>query len=56
MRNEMQSMKVITLNPQNEIREFVYQCESESVALAIVEGTLSACSNTGWTLKSFELV
>lgn len=52
----MKTMKVITLNPQNETREFVYQCETHSVALAIVEGTLSACNNTGWTLKSFELV
>lgn len=52
----MKTMKVITLNPQNETREFVYQCETHSVALAIVEGTLNACNNTGWTLKSFELV
>lgn len=47
----MQSIRLVTLNPNNEEREFVYECHNNDTAMAIVQGTLKGCNETGWTLK-----
>lgn len=47
----MQSIRIITLNPEGAEREFVYECHNNDTAMAVVQGTLNACNTTGWTLK-----
>lgn len=47
----MQSLKIITLNPEGAEREFVFECHNNDTAISIVQGTLKGCNETGWTLK-----
>lgn len=47
----MQSIKIITVSPDNFEQEFVFECHSNDTAIAVVQGTLEGCKSTGWTLK-----
>lgn len=47
----MQSIRIITVNPQNMEQEFVFECHNNDTAIAVVQGTLEGCKSTGWTLK-----
>jgi hypothetical protein len=51
----MQSMRIVTLSPEGSVREFAYECHSADTALAIIQGTMSACENTGWSIKEMSV-
>ena len=52
----MQSLRIVTMSPEQLTQEFVFECHSAEIALAIVEGTMQGCTNTGWTIKEFQVV
>ena len=53
--NKMQSLRIVTMSPEQLTQEFVFECHSAETALAIVEGTMQGCTNTGWTIKEFQV-
>jgi hypothetical protein len=52
----MQSMVIITKNPEGLIQEFSYECNNEATALALIDGTLKGCKETGWSLISMQAI
>ena len=52
----MQSIRIVTMNPEDLTREFVYECHNPETALGIISGTMEACVNTGWSIKSMEMI
>ena len=54
--NKMQSLRIVTMSPEQLTQEFVFECHNAETALAIVEGTMQGCTNTGWTIKEFQVV
>ena len=51
----MQSMRILTLSPEGLTQEFAYECHSAETALAILQGTLEGCTNTGWSIKEMSV-
>tara|TARA_R110000803_G_C11884127_1_gene310126 strand:+ start:193 stop:354 length:162 start_codon:yes stop_codon:yes gene_type:complete len=53
----MQSLKVTTVKVNTGlVHEFVYECHNEATQMAIINGTLEACSNTGWAMSAMEVI
>jgi hypothetical protein len=54
--NKMQSVKITTVKVNTGLmHEFVYECNSEDILLAIVKGTVESCSSTGWAMSGMEI-
>ena len=53
----MQSLKVTTVHVKTGlVHEFVYECHNEATQMAIINGTLETCSNTGWAMSAMEVI
>jgi hypothetical protein len=52
--NKMKSIKIITVNADGLSHEFVQECDSPELALAIISGTIKGCESSGWFIKSME--
>lgn len=51
----MQAIRIVTLSPEGLTQEFVQECHNPETALAIIQGTMQGCVNTGWSIKEFEV-
>ena len=52
----MQTVKITTVKVNSGlVHEFVYECHNEATQMAIINGTLEACSNTGWAVSGMEV-
>jgi hypothetical protein len=51
----MQSLRIVTMNPEQLTQEFSFECHTPETALAIIQGTMQGCVNTGWSIKEFEV-
>ena len=51
----MQSIRIVTMSPEDLTQEFVFECHNTETALAIIEGTMQGCLNTGWSIKELSV-
>jgi hypothetical protein len=54
--NQMQSIRIVTLSPTGLVQEFVQECRNPETALAIIQGTMQGCTNTGWSIKELSVL
>ena len=52
----MQSIRIVTLSPTGLVQEFVQECRNPETALAIIQGTMQGCTNTGWSIKELSVL
>jgi hypothetical protein len=52
----MQSLLITTTDTSGMVKEFSYECHNATTAMAIVQGTLQGCQDTGWTLNKVEMI
>lgn len=53
----MQSVKITTVRVNTGlVHEFVYECNSDAMLMAIVKGTVESCSNQGWAMSGMEII
>jgi hypothetical protein len=53
----MQSVKITTVKINSGlVHEFTYECRNESTLIAIIDGTMAGCSNTGWAMSGMEII
>lgn len=53
--NTMQGIKIVTVNQQGLVHEFIHECNTPELALATIQGVMNACKSTGWTMKEMEI-
>jgi hypothetical protein len=52
----MQSVKITTVKVNSGlVHDYTYECRSQETLIAIINGTLEACSNTGWAMSAMEI-
>lgn len=51
----MQGIKIVTVNQQGLVHEFIHECNTPELALATIQGVMNACKSTGWTMKEMEI-
>jgi hypothetical protein len=55
--NKMQSVKITTVKVNSGlVHEFVYECHNEATLMAVINGTMEGCSNTGWAMSAMEVI
>jgi hypothetical protein len=48
----MQSVTITTVHLKTGlVHDFTYDCHSEAIQMAIINGTLESCSRTGWAIS-----
>jgi hypothetical protein len=53
----MQSVKIKTVKINSGlVHEFIYECHSETTLMAIINGTMEGCSDSGWAMSGMEII